>query len=128
MPPQNIPFHNVPPPQVQAQIQYHPQHIQYQNGHIPAQIHYTMQPPHQQFEQKPDSPEQQKSHGVKRRFSDVEGGQVKYRLPQIYQIEIRDYINDNCYIYIMNSLEYMLQELSPSYQCVPLPAQRHGTG
>ncbi|XP_029659061.1 extensin-like isoform X2 [Formica exsecta] len=94
MPPQNIPFHNVPPPQVQAQIQYHPQHIQYQNGHIPAQIHYTMQPPHQQFEQKPDSPEQQKSHGVKRRFSDVEGG----------------------------------QELSPSYQCVPIPAQRHGTG
>lgn len=76
MPPQNIPLHNVPPPQ--AQIQYHP-HIQYQNGHVPAQVHYTMQP-HQQFEQKPDSPEQQKSHGIKRRFSDVEGGQVKYRL------------------------------------------------
>ncbi|EFN86500.1 extensin isoform X2 [Harpegnathos saltator] len=75
MPPQNIPLHNVPPPQVQAQIQYHPQHIQYQNGHVPTQVHYTMQPPHQQFEQKPDSPEQQKSHGVKRRFSDVEGGQ-----------------------------------------------------
>lgn len=90
MPPQNIPLHNVPPPQVQAQIQYHPQHIQYQNGHIPAQVHYTMQPPHQQFEQKPDSPEQQKSHGVKRRFSDVEGSQVKYRASQIYlyQIEI----------------------------------------
>lgn len=93
MPPQNIPLHNVPPPQVQAQIQYHPQHIQYQNGHIPAQVHYTMQPPHQQFEQKPDSPEQ-KSHGVKRRFSDVEGSQVKYRVSQIYsyQIEIRDYM------------------------------------
>ncbi|XP_054004590.1 KH homology domain-containing protein 4-like isoform X3 [Hylaeus anthracinus] len=71
MPPGNIPLHNVPPPQVQAQIQYHAQHMQYQNGHMPPQVHYTVQPPHQQFDQKPDSPEQ-KSHGVKRRFSDVE--------------------------------------------------------
>lgn len=77
---QNMSPHNVPPPQVQTQIQYHPQHIQYQNGHIPTQVHYTIQPPHQQFEHKPDSPEQQKMQGIKRRFSDIEGGQVKYRL------------------------------------------------
>lgn len=106
MPPQNIPLHNVPPPQVQAQIQYHPQHIQYQNGHIPAQVHYTMQPPHQQFEQKPDSPEQ-KSHGIKRRFSDVEGSQVKYRVSQIYlyQIEIHYVLRERMIIiiYIMIS-------------------------
>jgi len=47
-----------------------------------------MQSPHQQFEQKPDSPEQQKSHGIKRRFSDVEGGQVKCCL-QIYTYQIK---------------------------------------
>ncbi|XP_076288665.1 uncharacterized protein LOC143213060 isoform X2 [Lasioglossum baleicum] len=71
MPPGNMPLHNVPPPQVQAQIQYHAHHMQYQNGHMPPQVHYTVQPPPQQFDQKPESPEQ-KSHGVKRRFSDVE--------------------------------------------------------
>lgn len=77
MPPGNIPLHNVPPPQVQAQIQYHAQHMQYQNGHMPPQVHYTVQPPPQQFEQKPDSPEQ-KSHGIKRRFSDVETNPVSF--------------------------------------------------
>ncbi|XP_035726475.1 extensin-like isoform X1 [Vespa mandarinia] len=76
MPPGNMPLHNAPPPQIQAQIQYHTPHMQYQNGHIPAQVHYTVQTPqHQPFEQKPDSPEQQKPHGVKRRFSDIEGNQ-----------------------------------------------------
>lgn len=76
-----MPLHNAPPPQIQAQIQYHTPHMQYQNGHIPAQVHYTVQTPqHQPFEQKPDSPEQQKPHGVKRRFSDIEGNQVYLRL------------------------------------------------
>lgn len=89
MPPQNIPLHNVPPPQVQAQIQYHPQHMQYQNGHVPTQVHYTMQPAHQQFEQKPDSPEQQKTHGVKRRFSDVEGGQVRHHSLRLMKQNMR---------------------------------------
>ncbi|XP_015590574.1 extensin isoform X2 [Cephus cinctus] len=76
LPPSSMPLHNVPPPQVQAQIQYHTQQIQYQNGQMQAQVHYTLQQPQlQSFEQKPDSPEHQKCQGVKRRFSDVDGAQ-----------------------------------------------------
>lgn len=81
--------------------------MQYQNGHVPTQVHYTMQPPHQQFEQKPDSPEQQKSHGVKRRFSDVEGGQVKYCSRGVASIESK---------YAMESYDIYLNLL---LECVP---------
>ncbi|CAG5100365.1 Similar to khdc4: KH homology domain-containing protein 4 (Xenopus laevis) [Cotesia congregata] len=71
-PPQG--FHHAPPSQVQSHIQYHTHQLQCQNGHIPTQVHYTIQPPPQPFEMhKPDSPEHHKGHGVKRRFTDVEG-------------------------------------------------------
>ncbi|XP_063990671.1 uncharacterized protein LOC135169529 isoform X3 [Diachasmimorpha longicaudata] len=68
-PPQGV--HNVSP----AQIHY-TQQLQYQNGPMPEQLHYTVQPPQQPFEiHPPGSPEQQKGHGVKRRFNDVDGPQ-----------------------------------------------------
>ncbi|XP_012282033.1 extensin-2 isoform X2 [Orussus abietinus] len=74
MPPSGVPLHTAPPPpQMQAQIQYHTQQIQYQNGQMQAQVHYGVQPPlppHQQ-----DAPEQQRGHGVKRRFSDLDAPQ-----------------------------------------------------
>lgn len=69
-PPQAL--HNVPPSPMQTQIHY-TQQLQYQNGQMPEQLHYTVQPPQQPFEMhNPESPEQQKGHGVKRRFNDVE--------------------------------------------------------
>ncbi|XP_012259020.2 altered inheritance of mitochondria protein 3-like isoform X2 [Athalia rosae] len=76
LPSASLPMHSVPPPQIQAQIQYHTQQIQYQNGQMQAQVHYTIQPPpmQQPLDQKPGSPEQ-KHHGVKRRFSDADGSQ-----------------------------------------------------
>ncbi|XP_015120922.1 extensin isoform X2 [Diachasma alloeum] len=68
-PPQGL--HNVPPGQI-----HYTQQLHYQNGQMPEQLHYTVQPPQQPFEMhNPDSPEQQKGHGVKRRFNDVEGPQ-----------------------------------------------------
>ncbi|XP_066590962.1 uncharacterized protein [Prorops nasuta] len=73
-PPTSGPLHNMPPPPPQAQIPYHSQQIHLQNGHLPPQLHYAMSP-QQHLDQKSDSPEHQKSHGIKRRFSDVEGNQ-----------------------------------------------------
>nr|XP_046492886.1 KH homology domain-containing protein 4-like isoform X5 [Neodiprion pinetum] len=73
LPPANLPMHCVPPPQVQAQIQYHTQQIQYQNGHMQAQVHYTIQsPPMQQLLDQKFNSFQQNQHGVKRRYSDGE--------------------------------------------------------
>ncbi|XP_034940566.1 extensin-like isoform X2 [Chelonus insularis] len=73
-PPPSQALHAVPSSQVQQQIQYHSQQLQYQNGQVPAQVHYTIQPPPQPFEMhKPDSPEHHKGHGIKRRFTDVDG-------------------------------------------------------
>ena len=67
--------------QVQTQIHYHTQQLHYQNGQMQAQLHYTVQPPppiQQPFEvHKAEAMEQQKCQGLKRRFADVEGPQVR---------------------------------------------------
>ncbi|XP_051168026.1 uncharacterized protein LOC127285861 isoform X3 [Leptopilina boulardi] len=67
-----IPAPNLPPPEVQAQMHYHAQQVQYHNGQIQAQVHYALQPPHH-MEPKPELSDQHKLQGVKRRFSDLEG-------------------------------------------------------
>ncbi|XP_057341321.1 uncharacterized protein LOC130678236 [Microplitis mediator] len=66
-------LHHAPPSQVQSHIQYHTHQLQCQNGQISTQVHYAIQPPHHFEMHKPDSPEHHKGHGVKRRFTDVEG-------------------------------------------------------
>ena len=67
-----MPGHNASTPDMQ---QMHPQQMHYQNGQVPGQVHYAVQPP-PTYDQIPDMLEHQKSHGVKRRFSDVECMQV----------------------------------------------------
>ena len=73
-----IPTLNLPPPEVQAQMHYHVQQVQYHNGQMQAQVHYAVQPPHldRRMEQKPELSEHHKLQGVKRRFSDVDGLEV----------------------------------------------------
>lgn len=68
----NMPVHNQSSPEIRHQMQVH-----YQNGQVPGQVHYQIQPPpaHHPYEV-PDVMEHQKSHGMKRRYSDVEGVQV----------------------------------------------------
>lgn len=77
----------MPPPQgiqnVQTQIHYTPQLQYQQNEHMnmQAQVHYAVQPSQHSFElHKSESSEQQKGHGVKRRFNDPEGPQVIKKL------------------------------------------------
>ncbi|KAJ8669128.1 hypothetical protein QAD02_000387 [Eretmocerus hayati] len=74
MPPTSVPHHVGPPPEMQPPMQYHAQQVHYQNGHIPAQMHYGVQSPQPQhhFEPNSDVPEHQKVLGMKRRFSEVD--------------------------------------------------------
>ena len=69
---------NLPPPEVQAQMHYHAQQVQYHNGQMQAQVHYAVQPPHldRRIDQKLEFSEQHRIQGVKRSFSDVESIEV----------------------------------------------------
>ncbi|XP_023317783.1 trithorax group protein osa-like isoform X2 [Trichogramma pretiosum] len=77
MPPPNVTHHNIPPPEMQQppppQMQYHPQQVHYQNNQMQSQVHFPPRPP-PHFEPNAELTEHHKNQGVKRRFSEVDGG------------------------------------------------------